>query len=194
MTNQREHIERLARSFSDPVKRAQRIYLEEPSFCLGRDRSLEYEIKQIVASGLGVPYRSVAIAGSAQLGFSPHKDRPFSKGISDLDLAIIDGPFFQKMFELCIQETLAFSNLSSFTLRGGAGTAEILRDQLLRRGMILVRNMPLCKQVVHIEQILARASRAGKGAFKEVNLAAYMSETLFCWKQNSALQRVITRI
>ena len=85
-------------------------------------------------------------------------------------------------------------NLGKFTLRGGSETADRLKDQLLRRGMILIKNMPLCNQVVQIEQVLARASRTGKGAFKEVNLAVYMSETLFCWKQNSAIQRIVTRI
>lgn len=178
----------MARAHDDPVARATRVYLEEPSFCLGRNRDIEFVIKTSVAKGLGVSYRSIVIAGSAQLGFSPYTGRPFAKGESDLDLAIIDARLFGVMLELCINVTKAF------TQRGGIEAAERLRDYITRRGMIMVKNMPACKWVVQAERVLAQASATGANAFSEVNLAVYMSESLFAWKQHSGLNHLLTRI
>lgn len=194
LSDQRIRIEKLAHAYSDPVARVTRIYLEEPSFCLGRQRDIEFEIKRIVASGLGVSYRSIAIAGSAQLGFSPHKGTIFTRGESDLDLAIIDVQLFQDLMETCISETRAFSDLQKFTNRGGEEAAGKLKQYITHKGMIPIYLMPLCQKVVRIEQLLSRAAAAGKGAFSSVNLAVYMSESLFCWKQNSGLKTLISRI
>lgn len=194
MSDQRARIEKLAASIEDPVSRVTRIYLEEPSFCLGRNRDLEFSIKRYVARGLGVPYRTLAIAGSAQLGFSPHKGTSFRKGESDLDLAVIDTMLFRDLMEVCISETGSFSNLTKFTGRGGEKSAQMLREYISTKGIIPISLMPLCERVTRIEQILAQASKIGRGAFSDVNLAAYMSEAAFCWKQNSGLQLVVSRI
>ena len=194
MTSQRDRIESLARTYTDPVARATRIYLEEPSFCLGRRRDVEFGIKSVVAAGIGVPYRSIAIAGSAQLGFSPHKGTAFTKGESDMDLAAIDGRLFQELMETAINETRAFSDLQKFTSRGGESAAASLKTYITNKGMIRIDLMPLCPIVVKVEQVLARASAVGKDAFSSINLAVYMSESLFCWKQNSGLRRIVTRI
>ncbi|MNU68210.1 hypothetical protein D3C71_575710 [compost metagenome] len=193
-TSQRERIEKLARGVPDPVARARRVYLEEPSFCLGRNRDIEFAVKSIVAEGLKVPYRSVAIAGSAQLGFSPHKGTDFTRGVSDLDLAILHPPLFQSLMELCISETKAFTDLQKFSTRGGQKSADELRDYIVTKGMIRVDLMPLCKRVQEIEAVLARASAASGGAFSDVNLAAFLSEALFCRKQNSGLRLILDRI
>lgn len=194
MSDRRSHVEKLIQPYTDPIARVTRVYLEEPSYCLGRQRDIEFEIKRLVSQGLDVPYKSIAIAGSAQLGFSPHKGTPFTRGKSDLDLAIIDAKLFQSLMEMCISVTRAFSDFQAFTTRGGDQAASELQAYIIRRGMIRIELMPLCNRVVEIERILARASAAGKGAFSDVNLAVYMSERLFCWKQDSGLKLVSTRI
>lgn len=193
-TTQRDRIEKLARGVPDKIGRARRVYLEEPSYCLGRHRDVEFAVKTIVSEGLNVPYRSLVIAGSAQLGFSPHKGTDFTKGVSDLDLAITHPPLFQKLMEVCIVETNAFSDHQKFSTRGGKPAATELQEYIVKKGMIRIELMPLCSTVQKIESVLARASAASNGIFREVNLACFLNESLFCRKQTRSLQLVVDRI
>lgn len=96
--------------------------------------------------------------------------------------------------EVCISETKSFSNLTKFTNRGGDVAAEKLQQYIATKAMIPLFLMPLCDRVVKIEQLLARATSIGRGAFSNVNLAVYMSENAFCWKQHSGIQLVVSRI
>lgn len=188
------YIKALAENHGDPVRRAQRLYLEEPSFCLGRQRDLEFSLKRDTAEYLGVSYRSVVFAGSAQLGFSPAKGTDFRLGESDLDLAAIDGTLFQELLEHCINNTRSFSDLRGFTQRGGQSSADRLREYITRRGMIPISYLPSSDRVQRIEQFLSSLSERCYGIFGGVTLAVYMSEAMFCWKQDSGIRQLLMRL
>lgn len=170
-----------------PIDRARRIYFDRPSYALDGKHDVEFKIKSAVSEFFGLAFRSVVFTGSAQLGFSPHKDTAFIPGQSDLDVACIDSGLFQKYWEYILTETYAFSNQNKFI---DPNHAEKLKDQILRRGMIFVRYLP--KGILRREtmQFLDGLSVEHRALFKSITVAFYVNEYSFCWKQNTAIDQI----
>jgi len=83
-----EYIRGLAGKYKEPLARAQRVFLEEPSFAIQGKKDVEFDIKERISNYFSVSFRSIATCGSAHLGFSPHKQKEFSQGESDLGVII----------------------------------------------------------------------------------------------------------
>lgn len=184
----REQLRRSLSPYDDVVTQVRRAYFDLPSFALTDKHEVEFDIKRSVADRYSIPFRSVVFTGSAQLGFSPQKDTEFRQGSSDLDIACIDGRLFQEVWQSVLTITRAFTDLSSFD---NTGHADQLRDQILRRGMILFDFMPRSPQRSTEQAFLDGLSRRYRTHFGRVSLAVYMSEWNFCWKQVSALSTVL---
>jgi hypothetical protein len=110
--------------------------------------------------------------------------------VSDLDAACVDIDLFQRAWIDVIATTRAFTDLTPFPTTGAANI-NIFKEQILRRGMIRVDVMPKSQLSLSWSQFQGELSRRHTAIFRRVTLAIYMNEYAFCWKQDSALSRLI---
>jgi hypothetical protein len=80
--------------------RARRLFSEERAASLRFQRDDEFKITTDVSTFFGILYSSACFCGSAQLGFSVHKDKLFEPAISDLDAACVNAALFQKEIDV----------------------------------------------------------------------------------------------
>lgn len=172
--------------FSNREERARRLFVEERAASLHFHRDREFAIRTEISKFFGIPYSAVAFAGSAQLGFSIHKDRIFEPGVSDLDAACVDVSLFQRAWIDVVETTRSFTDATPFGTRK-PNEIELFKDQILRRGMIRVDAMPRSKLSLQWSTFLGQLSRKHAMLFQRVSIAIYMNEYAFCWKQDSAL-------
>lgn len=191
----REYIRRLSAMDKEPLRRAQRIFLEEPSFAIAGKKDCEFDIKESVSTYFSVPFRSIAFCGSAHLGFSPHKGTEFKPGDSDLDVAIIDGNAFQSAWMSLVEATKAFTDLSKFPVRkkNDVDVPTEVREMISKRGLLHLDNMPTCKRFDKDRNFLDSLSKRYNVMFSSVKVSFYLSEYAFCWKQNSAVQGMVRK-
>jgi len=177
------------RLYKERIDRAKRIYIENRAYALKDNRDIEYDIKNKVAKYFSIEYSSVAFTGSAQIGFSIHKDTLFDQNTSDLDIACIDLELFNNTWKDIIKTTRAFTDVTPFS--GDEDSLEILKESIVKRGMVLIDNMPRSSKSVQYRELQHRLSREYSKHFSKVTLAIYMNEYAFCWKQDSALSTLI---
>ena len=190
----RDYIRRIAEQHTHPVARAQRVFLEEPSFAIGDKKDIEFDIKSNLSTYFNVPFRSVVFCGSAHLGFSPHKNTDLKLGESDLDVAIVSMDAFQKAWMILTDTTRAFSDLSGFPNgQRGLEISERVKEMITKRGLIHLAEMPQRCQFDKDKTFLDEVSRRYNTIFSNVNVTFYMSEHAFCWKQNWAIQKMLRR-
>tara|TARA_R110002124_G_scaffold9500_4_gene48707 strand:- start:1525 stop:2151 length:627 start_codon:yes stop_codon:yes gene_type:complete len=173
---------------SGVIDRARHLYLDRQSFALADKHQNEFAIKSKVAERYKIAFRSVVFTGSSQLGFSPVKDTMYEVGRSDLDIACIDAKLYIEFWEAAVGASGAFSDQSKF---GSAEKLSRFKDQISRRGMILVDFMP--KSTLKSAEIAFQdeLSRNYRRFFGRVSIAIYMNEYAFCWKQSSAINALM---
>jgi hypothetical protein len=180
----------ISSKYDDRELHARRLFIEERAASLQFQRDQEFNIKTDVSTFFGIPYSSICFCGSAQLGFSVHKDKLFQPAVSDLDAACIDVALFQKAWIDVIKTTRAFSDLTPFGSRSEE-SIELFKQQILKRGMILVGAMPLSPLNRSWCQFQGELSRKNTSMFRRITLAIYMNEYAFCWKQDSILSQLV---
>ncbi len=187
-----DEVRALAARYPDPLKRAQRVYLDEPSHAMEGKHDSEFAIKQEVAEYFKIPFRHVAFTGSAQLGFSPTKGTMFEKGRSDLDIACVDQELFQRYWIILNQATRAFNDISGFSIHKDPKRAhDELREMIVKRGVLYHWLMPKCHETDRDAAFLDSLTKDYTTFFGKITIGMYMNEYAFCWKQNSALQIVL---
>lgn len=176
----------IARRYPDREQRARRLFMEErgAAFCMDRER--EFGLKTEIAGFFDVPYSAVGFCGSAQIGFSVHKDRLFQPAISDLDAVCVSPDLFQRAWVDVITSTSAFKDDTVFGRRKADEIARF-KDQILRRGMIRIEMMPDSSLSRAWKSFQTGLSLANTDLFKKVTVTVYINEYAFCWKQDSAL-------
>lgn len=179
----------IARRFSRAEERSKRIFIAKRAECFVDDEDREFQLKQEISSRFGVPYPSISFTGSAQIGFSIHKDALFEPGVSDLDVACIDAQLFQRAWIDVIQTTRAFTDLSKFAQR--ADKVKLFKERIVKRGMILVDEMPTSHLSNKWRSSQDQISRKHAGLFGRVSVAIYLNEYAFCWKQNSSIAQLM---
>jgi hypothetical protein len=186
--DRRKALQGILSPYTDTVSRVRQAYFEQRSMALADKHEVEFQIKGSVSDHYRVPFRSVVFTGSAQLGFSPHKDTAFSVGASDLDVAVIDNRLYQDVWAIVLRVTNAFNDLSSFH---SSEHADQIKNHMLRRGMILLDFMPKCLERSREQAYLDQLSQRYRRIFGRISLAIYMNETAFCIKQASALSNIL---
>lgn len=185
-------LRNLGSLYKDRLDRLRRIYVENRSYALASNREVEFLIKRDVAKYFGIGHTDICFCGSAQLGFSVHKDRLFEPRKSDLDIACVSTSLFQAAWIDVIDTTKAFSDNTVF-----AGTkkadVETFKDQILRRGMIRVATMPRSNLSIRWRSFEDSLSRKHNTIFGSASIAIYMNEYAFCWKQDSALSQIMEK-
>jgi hypothetical protein len=172
--------------YADREERARRLFIEERVAALHFDREREFSIRTEISQFFEVPYSSISFCGSAQIGFSVHKDRLFEPGSSDLDVACISPVLFQRAWTDVINTTRGFTDLTPFGMRSPEKVDQFI-SMISKRGVILINAMPtsdLSKMWTIFElKIGAKHSKT----FRGIGVAIYMNEYAFCWKQDSSI-------
>lgn len=180
----------IASKYSDRLRRARRVFVEERSVALKDDREIEYLIKEEVSQFFGVSYPEVAFTGSAQMGFSAYKNRPFVKAVSDLDVACVSAELFQRAWADVVTTTRAFTDDTKFS---GMSPSEVdlFKMGILKRGMIRVSIMPRSDLASRWKSFEDAISRKYSSHFGKIGFAVYLSEYAFCWKQDSVFSHLM---
>jgi|GEM_PF-3303154 hypothetical protein len=171
------------------LDKVKHIFIQNRSYALKDETHIEYKIKNEIANALTINYTDISFAGSAQIGFSIHKETVFDKLTSDLDVACINSTLYTKAWEDVVSATNAFNDYTNFS--GGEIEAEKLKNGILRRGMILVDYMPKSSMSTNLRSLQSRLSLTHKMHFAKIKLAFYMSEYAFCWKQDSVISSLL---
>lgn len=171
-------------------QRARRMFIEEKAASLHFQREREFSIRRDIAEFYKVPHSAVSFAGSAQLGFSAHKNKLFEPAISDLDAACISADLFQLAWIDVVSTSHGFTRLSSFGSTP-LSRIELFKQQILRRGMIRIDAMPISALSRSWSDFQDAISARHTAVFSKITMAIYMNEYAFCWKQDSALTDIL---
>lgn len=183
-------VREIGKKYPDREERARRIFITETPASLARQRDREFSIKSSISQFMSIPYTAVSFCGSAQLGFSVHKNRLFQTGVSDLDAACIDVGLFQKAWMDIVKATRGFSDLTPFG-HTSRQKIELFRDQIVKRGMIRIDAMPLSELSSDWVAFQNAISRNHHSEFQKISIAIYLNEYAFCWKQDSVLREIL---
>jgi hypothetical protein len=186
----KSHVRTIGAKYSDREQRARRLFIEERAASLQKERDREFSIKTEISAFFNVAYSAVSFCGSAQIGFSIHKDKLFEPCVSDLDVACIDVELFQRAWIDVVSTTRAFTDLTTFGSRDPK-YIEYFKQQIHKRGMIVVDAMPQSALSQSWSQFQGRLSRKHTAIFKNINVAIYMNEYAFCWKQTAGLSDLL---
>ena len=176
--------------YTDREQRARRLFIEERAASLQKERDREFSIRTEISAFFKIAYSAVSFSGSAQIGFSIHKDKLFEPCVSDLDVACIDVELFQRAWIDVVSTTRAFTDLTPFGRRYPKHI-ENFKQQILKRGMIRVGAMPQSDLSRSWSQFQGLLSRKHAAIFSNINFAIYMNEYAFCWKQDSVLSDLV---
>lgn len=183
-------IRELVKNYKDPQERAKRVFLAERALYLQGHRDVEFRIKCRISAKYNIPYSSVYFCGSAQIGFSVHKDREFEPGVSDLDVACVNADLFQDAWVDIIETTSSFSDDTKFSALS-RDRISIFKDRILKKGMILVEEMPKSNKSNVWKAFENTISRDYIAHFKKISIAIYMNEYAFCAKQGATLDKIM---
>lgn len=167
---------------------ARKIFLSFETEVFKSNPDAEFYIKNSIATKFNIPFSSVEIAGSSKTGFSFFKDKKFEAGSSDLDIAIISQPLFNKFVELSHQLTNGYSDLTKFPIIDGISV-----DGQFRRGIsngyinpyFMVRSLFKSQWLDFFNSL----SNSYYDLFKNINGGIYASEYFFEYKQEECIRK-----
>jgi hypothetical protein len=168
---------------------ARRLFLFNSSIVLASHGAAAFQIIDAVSRHFKVPFRSIAISGSSQTGYSYAKNRDFVAGESDLDLAIIDSRVFQAHSELVYYLTNAYRDLTRFPVENGVSKADEFRDYLIK-GYFRPDLMPYCETKLNWVKFFNELSSRYLNLFKNINCGVFLSEGFFEGKQKVTIDRM----
>jgi hypothetical protein len=171
---------------------ARKVFLTYPTKAFVGYEEQQFEILNDVASHFLVPITCIQVAGSAKLGYSLHKKTSFIPGVSDLDLAIIDGPLFARYLEIGLKLSKGYSDGTVFPIRNGVpAMSEYLR--YLTQGIFRPDLMPTGHQRADWSNFFGQLSVRHSALFKSISAAVYISQSCFENKQRSAIKARATK-
>lgn len=144
-------------------------------------------ILNAIARHFDVPITGIQVVGSAKTGRSFHKKQDFIVGVSDLDVAVIDGKLFAKYAEIVLLGSRGYTDLSKFPLKDGTSTYEQY-IQYLSRGMFRPDLMTVGPERAEWNGFFARLSARFRRFFGSINACIYLSEAFFESKQRSTIK------
>ena len=163
---------------------ARKLFLCDSPYAFLNDRIKGFKILDAIALKFSVPISAVKIAGSAQLGFSFVKNREFVPGESDLDIAIVSAPLFQKYCEIVYEETLHYTDYQRYK----DTESRDLFQQNLHLGYFRPDLMPRGMNRTDWFQFFNGLSAEHSLLFKNINAGIYFSEAFFTGKQLAAVE------
>lgn len=171
----------------DTHSTARREFLTDNAAYFKDKKDLYLLVKDDIASELEIPLSLIRICGSAYWGRSFTKDADFAPGISDLDVALINGDLYVKCLSEVRQVTRNFSNLTAF--RGGQNAPLLFQDYAFKKGIIRTDVMPNTRTKKRLDTASDKVSRKHDDHFSKVSFSVYDSESSFTVKQISSTRK-----
>jgi len=169
---------------------ARKLYLSYSTEIFKENEDAEFYIKNSISKEFDIPFSSIQIVGSSKTGFSFFKDTLFEPGKSDLDIAVISLPLFNKFCEISHKETEGYSNLSNFPFFKGRRTDKQFRRSL-GNGFVNPFFMPNCEIKSKWLDFFNNLSNGYFELFKNINGGIYSSEYFFEYKQADCIEEYI---
>lgn len=172
-----------------PLKKiATKIYFLSPSCAFENRYDLQLDLYEEICEFLDLPLSAIRLVGSAHTGFSLVKNTPFDRRTSDLDIAVVDGPLYLRMFEHAFLETEGWKNVAKFS---GTRSATIRRSEFLRyleRGIIRPDLMPSSPHKARWENFFGKLADKYSHVCNGISAGIYARESFMSTKQQSAIQ------
>lgn len=174
----------------DAMSIARKIFLSYSTQAFKDNEEKEFYIRDSISRKYEIPISSIAVSGSSKIGISVFKDRVFIPGKSDLDIAIISLPLFNKFAETANQVTSGYTNLSPFPLYKGKHTNNQFKWNFMR-GYINPFFMPNCELKSKWIEFFNSLSNGYFELFKTISGAIYSSEYFFEYKQKDCIEQYL---
>ena len=171
-------------------KIARKVYLTYPTHAFVGEEERQYVIFDEISEFLKVPINCIQVAGSAKTGHSFHKGSIFVKGVSDLDIAIIDPGLFTKYMEIACEKSRNYKDPSKFPVSGRKSLMETYLSYL-SRGILRPDLMPTGPEKAEFTDFFGRLSAKHSDLFSSINSALYLSQTFFEVKQRSSISNFL---
>lgn len=146
------------------------------------------EIYEEISRKLAVPARSVMLTGSAFTGQSFLEKQPFSPGVSDLDVAVVDRDLFRELLLCASRATRYFRDQTPFQpssgYKTGAETFKNFRSYAFNRGIVRPDLMPECDAKHQIEDLCQALTNKYIDLFSTISISIYGDEEYFIAKSN----------
>ena len=168
---------------------ARKLFLSYSTEVFKENEDKEFYIKDNIARQFEIPFSSIEIAGSSKTGLSFFKDKKFEPGKSDLDIAIVSLPLFNKFSETSHQLTKGYSNLTVFPIFKGYSTAQQFRNGISNNGFVNPFFMPNCELKSRWLDFFNSLSNNHFDLFKNINGGIYASEYFFECKQEECINQ-----
>jgi len=165
---------------------ARKVFLGYPTFVFQGEEERQYEILNKISIYLGVSYTSIQVAGSAKAGKSFHKNKDFTPGKSDLDIAIVDSDLFAKYMELVFKITKGYQERTGFPIKDGISRFKEYREYL-SKGIFRPDLMPPCLERAEWRKFFGKLSERHTDLFKSINAGIYASQCFFEFKQRACI-------
>lgn len=168
---------------------ARKLFLSYSTEVFKENEDKEFYIKDNIARQFEIPFSSIEIVGSSKTGLSFFKDKKFEPGRSDLDIAIISLPLFNKFSEIAHQLTKGYSDLTVFPFFRGHSTAQQFRNGISNSGFVNPFFMPNCELKSMWLDFFNSLSNNHFDLFKNINGGIYASEYFFECKQEECINQ-----
>lgn len=165
---------------------AMRMLVLSPTVAFEGCEDIGFSITESIAEFFSVSVRSVHVCGSAKLGFSPVKKTPFSRGESDLDVAIIDHDCFNRYVGEVIVATNQYRDRRGFARKHGAvGSTYDSFVECLAKGIFRPDMMPYCDARKSWMEFFRKLSLDHSSVFSKISAGIYLSDVAFRLKQSN---------
>lgn len=181
-----DHIETIKKNLASKVPRrdiVRKVYLTMPTSAFHDNYDIQYDILNSISKYFSVPITSVHVAGSAKVGRSIHKNRDFTPGESDLDIAIIDSGLFTKWMEISFEASRSYINYYNNEDRN-----KFLF--YISKGIFNYKVMPRCSARGEIETFFHQLTVKHEQIFRTISAFVYLSQTFFEVKQLSVIKNI----
>ena len=165
---------------------ARKLYLSHSTHIFKENPDAEFYIKNAISLEFEIPFTSIQIVGSSKTGFSFFKDTLFKPGISDLDIAVISLPLYNKFCETSHSVTDGYSKLELFPrFKGQRTDKQFIKS--LKKGFINPFFMPKSEIKSKWLDFFNSISNNYFELFKSINGGIYSSEYFFEYKQSECI-------
>lgn len=173
------------------VEIARKLYLTYPTNVFVGNEEMQFDIFNKISQFFNIPITSVQVVGSAKTGHSFYKNQSFVKGISDLDIAIVDANLFVQYVDKVFQLTKGFSDRTGFHRFPDGSSSFQSYKEYLSKGIFRPDLMPSGILKAEWRSFFGRLSGKYSDTFKSINAGIYLSQTFFEQKQKQSIKDYI---
>lgn len=167
---------------------ARKLFLSYATEIFRDHEDKEFYIKNNISIQFEIPFSSIEVAGSSKTGLSFFKDKLFIPGKSDLDIAIISLPLFNKFVEISHMLSNGYTDLTVFPIFRGHNTAQQF-SKGISNGFVNPFYMPNCELKSTWLEFFNSLSNDYFDLFKNINGGIYASEYFFEVKQEECIDQ-----